>query len=496
MTEIKINGYVLDEEQRKPILENTKYQLIIAGAGTGKTLTLVGKIKYVLEKGLYKPEEICCISFTNESIKDLEKNIFKNCSASVPVFTFHKLSLLLLERFQLEYQIAPANYLNDVIDLFFQEKCFGNSVLQDIIYRKYCFFPFHDEKTWQRIIQSPKFTVFKKNISTFLSLMYSNDYQKKDFKTFFQKNKYQDILLIIYAISIFYESEKKIQGFIDFDDMLILATKQIKEKGCPLPFKLILIDEFQDTSFTRFHLILEMVRQNDASLCVVGDDYQSIYHFSGCDLSLFLQFEDFFPNAKKYALTKTYRNSKELVQTAGKFIQKNPQQIKKELTSDKHLEKPIIYVSTKNKNTVLKKIINSIPEDQEILILGRNHFDLKYYTKNFPYVSKENNYIEFPNLKERKIRYLTIHSSKGLESDVVILLNVENSLHGIPTKVKEENILSFVKKEMPFSYEEERRLFYVALTRTKSYIYLIVPEQNPSCFLKDLERKNIRKIRM
>lgn len=484
---ININGYDLDTEQLKCILENKKYSIIIAGAGSGKSLTLVGKIKYLLENNIYKSEEICCISFTNEATKSLQNSIKKNCKEEVNCFTFHKLALYILEHEKIEYKIASTNLLKETIDEFFISKCYGNKKLQNIIYKKFLKFKPKNNKNWQKILESNKLNNYKKLIITFINLMKSNGYTKEVFDSFFIHKKYKNTLIIIYAIYVLYENEKESTNSIDFDDMMTYAKKIIKTKKTKLPFKIIIIDEFQDTSLSRFELINEIVKLNDAALCVVGDDYQSIYHFSGCDLHLFLHFKDYYKEAVTYKLEKTYRNSIELVTTAGKFIQKNPSQIKKELTSSKHINNPIIIAYYKNKKTILNRIISEIDSNLEILIIGRNNFDLKNY---ITYKELDNKYIELANFKERKIKYLTIHTSKGLESDIVILLNVENSEYGIPSKQKDEKILSLVKKTLPYPYEEERRLFYVALTRTKTYIYLLTPINNPSIFIKEIKNEN------
>lgn len=494
MKEIIVNGYPLDKEQLKPIIENQKYSLIIAGAGSGKTLTLIGKIKYLLENNIYKKEEICCISFTNEATNNLKQNIKKNCNTDITTVTFHKLALLILDIEKIEFEIAPSNLLQLTIETFFENQCYNNKEIQNIIFQLFSFSIFKTNKTWKKIITSKEFTKFKRTILTFISLMKCNGYEKEEFKNFFKQKKFQNYLIIIYAIYTIYETNLLKNELLDFDDIILLATKTIKEKDCHLPFKIIIIDEFQDTSLSRFNLIREIINQNNASLCVVGDDYQSIYHFSGCDLNLFLHFQDYFKNAKIYKLEKTYRNSEELIKTSGTFIQKNKSQIKKELTSDKHLKNPIILTYYKNENKVLEKIISKIPKEKQILIIGRNNFDLKKYLKNIKYTIT-NNEIKLEKYKEHNIKYLTIHKSKGLESDVVILLNVSNELYGIPTKIKEEKILSLIKKEQPYPYEEERRLFYVALTRTKSYIYILIPKKTPSIFIKELKKmKNVTKI--
>src|SRR5699024_8519774 len=129
MDKIIVNNYSLDTEQLKPIFDNSKYSMIVAGAGSGKTLTLIGKVKYLLENKLLKPEEICMISFTNEAVFNLNENNQKNCGVDVAVFTFHKLALDILKQEHVSYQIAPPDLLSYTVQEFFQAKCFGNAFL-------------------------------------------------------------------------------------------------------------------------------------------------------------------------------------------------------------------------------------------------------------------------------------------------------------------------------------------------------------------------------
>ncbi len=486
MTKIIINSYELDEEQLKPILENPKYSLIIAGAGSGKTLTLIGKIKYLLENHLALPHEICTISFTNEATNNLRKNILKNCHVEVPTFTFHKLALDILKKAKIPYKIASPNLLEYTIQEFFHNQCFHNSFLKKQCYKVFSLPSFLPSKYIENSAKQP---MIQKQIQTFINLFKANGYFQNDLKNILFTAKKEPILYLIYAIYLLYENEKESQNILDFDDIILSATKHLQENFLNLPFTYLIIDEFQDTSLCRFHFIQEILKQTNASLCVVGDDYQSIYHFSGCDLTLFLQFTKYYPETKIYKLETTYRNSDELVKTAGTFIQKNPDQIKKNLKSNKHFVKPIKIVYYKNVNTVLEHILKNIPDSQEIFILGRNHFDLKKYTKNLSYKMLDHNQILFDKFPNYKIRFLTVHAAKGLESDVVILLNLENTLYGFPSLQEDEKIFSLIKKKQPFLFEEERRLFYVALTRTKNDIYLCVPKYTPSRFIKEIKKE-------
>ena len=489
--EILVNGYKLDQEQLTTVLENRKYSLIIAGAGSGKSLTLIGKIKYLLDNHIYKADQICCISFTNEATVSLKNNIIKNTGQDVTTLTFHKLALSIIKESNSSYKIASTSLLDEVIDEFFYSKCFGSFRLVKIVFILFKKF-IRNEKSWNNLLNSKELISLKKTIKTFISLFKSNGYKEDVFKTYLKNRKYKNLVIIIYAIFLIYESEKSGDNSIDFDDMMNYSLEILKKSGCNLPFKLIIIDEFQDTSLCRFLLIKEIVKQNDAALCVVGDDYQSIYHFSGCDLNIFLNFKDYYEDAKIYKLERTYRNSIELIETSGNFVMKNPNQVKKKLTSPKNLQKPIIISYYKNVNRVLEKVINNIDCDKEILIISRNNFDIKKYTNNLKYKLFKDGLIEFEKFPGRKIKFLTIHSSKGLESEIVILLNCEDSIFGMPSKLKDEGVLSLVKKNQPYPYEEERRLFYVALTRTKSYIYLLTPKDKPSMFVEEIKKdKNV-----
>lgn len=485
MTKITVNNYELDEEQLKPVLDNAKYSLIIAGAGSGKTLTLIGKIKYMLENKFIKPEEICTISFTNEATNNLKKNILKNCLVEVPTFTFHKLALNILKANNVTYKIANDNLLDFTIQEFFEAKCFDNKFL---IKKCYSVFDIPSFFPWKYIINSSKFLAIKKQIITFINLFKANGYSKNNIKIILQKSSNISLLYLIYAIYLLYETNKESANILDFDDIILKTTEYLKNNKCSLPYKLVIIDEFQDTSLCRFNFVKEILNQTNASLCVVGDDYQSIYHFSGCDLNIFLNFSYYFPNVKIYKLETTYRNSDELVKTAGKFIQKNPNQVKKELKSSKHIAKPIKIVFYKDASSILKKVLKLISGDKEIFILGRNNFDLKKYTKKLPFKVQDNNKIVFKNFANHNIRFLTVHAAKGLESDIVILLNLENTLYGFPSLQKDEKIISLIKTVQPYPFEEERRLFYVGLTRTKSIIYLLVPKANPSYFIKEIKK--------
>ena len=228
-------------------------------------------------------------------------------------------------------------------------------------------------------------------------------------------------------------------------------------------------------------MVNEIIKNTNAKLLVVGDDFQSIYRFSGCNLNVFLNFTNYYPDAQILPIINTYRNPQELIDIAGKFIMKNKKQIKKELHSNKHLSNPITIVFENDKKHALKKVLNLV-NSQDIFVLGRNNKDIDYYIDE-EYIKVED-YYTFHNIT---FRYLTIHKSKGLESEIVIIINALDDQLGIPSKIKDEKLLKYVNNTKDYyPYEEERRLFYVALTRTKSKVYIISSKNNPSIFIKEL----------
>lgn len=124
-----INGYPLDEYQSRVVLSNEDSTLVNAGAGSGKSLTIIGKIVYLVEELHVNPQSILCISFTNDATKNLNKNITKNYNFDINIYTFHKLALEILKQNNIPYQIAPDNYLNDIIDNFFDNLISTNDKL-------------------------------------------------------------------------------------------------------------------------------------------------------------------------------------------------------------------------------------------------------------------------------------------------------------------------------------------------------------------------------
>lgn len=435
----------MNEKQLEAVksLENT---LVVAGAGSGKTFTIVNKIKFLLDNNIYKENELLIISFTNESVNDLKRKIDYN----LDIMTFHKLAINLINNPNMK--ISNEYYLKFIINEYFNS--YGK-------YNK------KQNKLIKRILQEIDIDNLKKLIITFINLYKSNYNDINYLLSLYQKshfiNKiYFKIILEIYHI---YNQELESSNLYDFNDMIKIATNNIINNQIKTNYKYIIIDEFQDTSLNRFKLINAIIKQNNAKIFVVGDDYQSIYRFTGCNLDIFLNFNKLVNNLNIINLDYNYRNPKEIIDVANSFIMKNKNQIKKETICLKNINKPIKICFYKNKRTAIEKILKYI--DTKYLILGRNNKDKDLF-----------------NVQDKP--FLTIHKSKGLEEDNIILINLTNNNNSLPSKIKNHKIINKLIKTDYYPYEEERRLFYVALTRTRNNIYLLVPKSNYSIFIKEL----------
>jgi len=463
-----VNGYSLDKKQRLAVIDSSDSALLLAGAGSGKTLTIVGKIRYLIEILKIKKEDILCISFTNDSVNSLKNALLKNYNYDIDVFTFHKLALNILKDNKNIVNIASSDELDYIITEYFYSNFSGLNILG----------------------KKEEFYEIKKLIGTFINLFKSNNYDYIKFDEILERLKYgNDYIFIKIVREIYFEymSELKSKNEVDFNDMINDAIKVLNKEGKIKSYKYIIIDEYQDTSLTKYNLIKTIKNKTHAKLFCVGDDFQSIYRFTGCNLNIFLNFKKYYKNSKIMKIENTYRNCKDLIKVSGNFIMKNNHQMRKKLKSSKKLKKPIKIIYYKSIKDSFEKLILDIysKNNNGIMVLGRNNNDIyRYLNSNFKLENQSIIYLKNENIK---IRYLTVHKSKGLEEENVIIINLENKINGFPSKIENNEILKYVLNENDnYPYEEERRLFYVALTRTKNNVYLFVNKKNESIFVKEI----------
>lgn len=691
------SAILLDEDQRRVVLSDEDYTLVIAGAGAGKTTTVAAKVKYLVERQGIDPRQILVISFTNKAVGELKSRINKDLKIDCPITTFHKTGYAVLRRQSHEIpKIADQGFMFNVINNYLKGNILENPELVDkliLFFGSYFDAPYEgddlndffnhiakadfstlkgnideyteeviDSRTQRRITiaretlrsvqevlianflfmhninyeyekpyqynfqyshrqytpdftitqgdktayiehfgitedgrnnryteeqlekykkevrdkvrlhrehktdliytfssykdgrplldhlkeklqshgfelkQRPSQEVFEKIVNTeenryilrivklvctFIQNFKVNGYGEDEFFTFYHKSDNERTkLFLTICEQCYHEYSKRLKEkhAIDFEDMINESARIIREeqlKGEKLDFKYIIVDEYQDISRQRFNLTLELSKLCSAKIIAVGDDWQSIYAFSGSDISLFTKFAESFGYAEQLSITKTYRNAQELIDIAGGFVQTNNAQIRKRLISPKHLEDPIVissytedvdrkkyagkggkyYLIGETVNKIIDEIVNVNP-DASILLLGRYGFDAYNLGRSadFRYDEKKGNLYSEKN-KGRRIDFMTVHRSKGLGYDYVIVINARNDVYGFPSKIEDDPVLRYVVRlDRNIEYAEERRLFYVALTRTKNRVYLVTPEQHPSEFVVELIDKypNVR----
>lgn len=688
---------MLDDDQRKVILTDEDYCLVVAGAGAGKTTTVAAKVKYLVEKKNIDPKQILIISFTNKAVGELKDKINKKLKIECPITTFHSAGNAILRKktdeklniveggflyntvkdyflnkmkdkrsadnimlffgsyFDSQYegdnkqeflnhiaksdfstlksnlneyqysfvekntnkrvtlnneivnsaqevQIANFLYLNGIdyeyepnypYYIFMSKKRytpdflikhngkqyylehFGisengenskytkeelekykKSITDKILIHKkhntkllYTFSQYNDERSLLEHLKQlldengielnpkpskevlEKLTSIQENkyvskmvflICSFINNFKVNGYTEEQFYNFIRTTKSERTKLFLEICRECYlEYQKALvrNNAVDFQDMINDAARALREVASlkqKLDFKYIIIDEYQDISRQRFDMAKELSRVTNAKIIAVGDDWQSIFAFSGSDVTLFTQFCEKMGYGEELKITRTYRNAQEVIDIAGGFIQKNDAQIKKSLISPKHIDDPVIVVSyddspirkeqtakdggplhqmAKALEYAVGEVVANFGDKSSILLIGRYGYDGTQLarTKLFDYIEYGNKVVskKYPNVK---IDFLTAHSSKGLGYDNVIIINAKDAVYGFPSKIEDDPVMKLViKQHNKIEYAEERRLFYVALTRTKNRVYLIAPEKHPSQFVLEIknEYKNI-----
>ena len=242
------------------------------------------------------------------------------------------------------------------------------------------------------------------------------------------------------------------------------------------------------TSIDRYNFLKALREGNPpAKLYCVGDDWQSIYRFSGSDMALFSQFSEYFGATEINKIETTYRFGEPLVSLSSNFIQRNKAQIQKNIhSSNSKMKTELEFYSYERRDycNMVGQLVASIPSDKSIFLLGRYSFDDYYLSFMYKSIKEGNRFYYI--IKGRKIEFLTVHKSKGLEADYVILLQCNKDTYGFPSLVYDDPVLNYVLTKCDqFPYGEERRLFYVAITRARTKTFVLYDKRFPSVFVNE-----------
>ena len=335
-------------------------------------------------------------------------------------------------------------------------------------------------------------------VSDFLSIYKEGQYTKEEMYKSLEtiknneKERYKVFLELFYDVFSRYQNYLKKRQEVDFADLLKIATEKLKKKEFKTTFKRIIVDEYQDISRGRYRFLKAIIdQQKDCRIMCVGDDWQSIYAFNGSDIKYTFDFEKIFGKSARVDLDKSFRFTKPILDVSSRFIQRNPYQLKKNIVSKpSNIKKTIEIIGfdpgQQNHLLEIYGAINSLrPSNKkwEVLLLGRYN---RIANKNgiFPDIPEEDK----KKFKSLSFKFLTIHKSKGLGADAVVILNLEAGKYGFPGYIENDPIMNLVRPgEQDFPNAEERRVLYVALTRAKQKVFLCTNNYFPSEFIDELK---------
>jgi DNA helicase IV len=291
--------------------------------------------------------------------------------------------------------------------------------------------------------------------------------------------------------------QERLGGRIDFEDMIVRATRHVTSGRYVSPYRHLLVDEFQDISLGRAKLLKALLDQHpDARLYAVGDDWQAIYRFAGSDVGIMRAFAEMFGSGyagrtgvhRTVDLGRTFRCVDKVAQPATHFVLRNPQQLPKVVTPAGTADRKaicIVYVRGGDEENALRDVLSqlrgSVQADGKrpsVFLLGRYHFlkphDLQNLEQAYPAVD---------------LKFLTVHASKGLEADHVVVLGMRAGRMGFPSQVADDPVLAMVLPDAEeFPHAEERRVLYVALTRARWSVHLLADPDDPSPFVQELTK--------
>lgn len=285
-------------------------------------------------------------------------------------------------------------------------------------------------------------------------------------------------------------------NFIDFEDMLIQAAEHVESGRYKSPYTIILADEFQDSSRARIRLLKALAANPGVTthLCVVGDDWQGVNRFAGSDISVMTEFEKTFEHATRLNLNTTFRCPQHLCDISSQFIQANPAQIKKAVRTTNTLTKtPLLVFGLESEEAMAKHIQSQLELMNRAVKTGKlTPAKGKHITVMFLGRYRDDAPVDMQDWKTRfadtlELDFRTAHGSKGLEAEYVFVLNVVQGTRGFPSQIQDDPALQLAMPTPdPYPFAEERRLFYVAMTRARKQVRLYTTLGNPSQFLIEL----------
>jgi DNA helicase-4 len=476
----------LNHSQQVAVLLDEDNTLVLAGAGTGKTSVITAKIAYMLQSHQAQADEMLVLAFGNEASKEMRRRLDSRIGSSaigVKVNTFHKLAMEIVQSVEKQAPQFSSMATNQK-----QKQAWCSQWL-----REHWANPTHFRR-WQKHlsnwpiaylsgeealieqVENPRLIAWLEQQVSGLS---GENLDKKSIQqTLIDHEDYSRLnseLQLCWPALVAWRKYLSEQGEFDFDSIIVKATQYLDKNKFNSNWKLLAVDEFQDISPMRLAFLEALKASNpDISLFAVGDDWQSIYRFSGSDIGLTTQFEQQFRPAKVHLLDRSYRCNSQIAMVAEQFIGQNPSQIKKSIAAHRNETRNSVTVMAQNLLFErLMQLDESLTHSHSVLVLGRNHrhqpSDLKQWSSSFQHLD---------------FQFMTCHASKGQESDFVVIVGVNNN--EFPAKERTAHLVEALReREEGIEHAEERRLMYTAITRAKEHVFVCY-DAAPSAFINEL----------
>ena len=352
----------LNSRQTEAVKETEKPLLIIAGAGSGKTLTVSSKIAYLIHKGV-KPENILALTFNQKAAEELKDRVVDMLGSSedLNISTFHSFCTQIIEDNILSTKLnANFRVITETAQLVYLTKNINNFGLE---YLEFSHEPYTlAEETKKFISRCKDEYILPNDLANYLKNQENktlNDEEQNDL------NNLKDILKIFRS----YEEYKTKNNMLDFGDMLCIVHDLLKTKPLILnkyqqKFQYVIVDEFQDTNYLQLQIVNQLSKKH-RHVAVVGDDDQSIYRFRGAYLTNIAEFKKMFPNHVEMPLEQNYRSTKKIIAVANTLIEKAPERTVKTLFTDNPQGEQVTVVETTTDSAQTNYVLQTIKQQLE-----------------------------------------------------------------------------------------------------------------------------------
>ncbi|MBR3324337.1 UvrD-helicase domain-containing protein [Candidatus Saccharibacteria bacterium] len=500
----EVEGNYLDAEQIAAVVACDDAELILASAGSGKSASLMGKVNYLVKDLKVPAQEVLVIAFTRKVVKELKERMNES---GVEICTFHSFGNKIIRNLSVgqELKLVPDGFLEKIAARVVK-KWVDSGELEEVDIKE-----FGDLEKLQKLL-----------VST-LQLQKNEQITLKEFGERISKmekgRERAEKFFKIYAKFVrIYGKILRDNRLYDFSDMLSWATRIIRrrQKG-ELKYKYILVDEVQDLSLSK-SLLLKAILDNckDAKLFAVGDDWQSIYRFAGSNLGVLKDFEETFGRfTYRGVIRRTYRFGQPTAWVSGYFVRRNKEQSKKKVLTLKNKKTPIEICLSYDSNCempadykivdgCIKKLYKNLGDklfEKNIQVISRYNRDV-YRLVDFKTGCFENakimakkedgvtlNWLIEAASRNLEVNFCSMHKSKGITRDIVFVINMNEGEKGMPSTRADEPILStMLAKPDKFPLAEERRLFYVAMTRAKEKTFIVAERKKVSRFVREIAK--------